>query len=172
MIESHMNWNTARPKFEDVEGKTVLVQHKHNQGWQFILGVDDRIYRQWFDGGFISCAILSTDDSVCEWNYDTEAKLYYPSCTEKGDGTFEFKVTLDCYKFCPHCGRPIKVITEPEVKTLFGISPEIEMVDSYSYQLTWSNLNKHQQIIVTMPTKQMLIDLWNDGYFATKMKGE
>jgi hypothetical protein len=107
--------------------------------------------------------ILSTDDSVCEWKKLDCGK--YQGC---GGQWSMF------YKFCPHCGCPIKVITEPEVMELDGVKPII--IETHNgWYVKWSyafgtNPVLDSAVLRTEPTKLEAITAWNA--FASKMKGE
>lgn len=171
MIYSHLNWNAEKPKFEDVEGKIVVVKNEGAMDIYFknMRINDSELFELSFNDHFVAYAILSTDDSVCEWHYDIDAKMYYPSCTENSEGEFEFKVMLDNYRFCPYCTRPIKVITEPEVMPFMGITPDIEFDNSPERWKIVAELTD----TITIKTdwsmdKESLIKSWNE--FCIKMK--
>lgn len=48
-------------------------------------------------------------NSVCEWKYDEDLCFYETSC---GNGQYftDGKVEQNKYKYCPFCGRKIKVV--------------------------------------------------------------
>ena len=169
---TNVNWNTVKPKFEDVEGKIVALE------WNYgVLDIGKIITIKHYENITWSeverYAILS-EGAVCEWTKvpDNGAGHQETSCNHDFYGGEAGNCEVPHFTYCPFCANPIHIVDELKPLPLLGIEPEIEMVDSYSYSLTWSNLRNHQQIKVIMPTKKMLIDLWNDGQFVKNLTGE
>jgi len=123
-MNTQVKWNTDKPKFEDVEGKSVVVKintaFPKKTALHFYSEVGRSDYLDFYNWDrFIAYAILSDEQEYCEYSL-TMHKVYNPSCNpemnidgEKG------------YKFCPHCGNPIKIIDELKPLPLMGIEPEI-----------------------------------------------
>jgi len=63
--ESKLNWSYDRPKFEDVEGKTIVCEYDYgsgDRGLQTVVGMTKRNYEQVFDNGFSHYAIIDTGE--------------------------------------------------------------------------------------------------------------
>ena len=154
---THVKWNTDKPKFEDVEGKTVLIWRTTGQ----LIGMDMDKHR--FDQNinneyFKAFTILSDETVYCEW---INKGAYWQGC----GGQWSL-----VYKFCPHCGNPIKVIDELKPLQLMGIEPVIQN-ESGGFYAMWYKLETEEKFVLkTYPTKREAIESWNS--LVKKLTGE
>ena len=154
---THVKWNTDKPKFEDVEGKTVLIWRTTGQ----LIGMDMDKHR--FDQNinneyFKAFTILSDETVYCEW---INKGAYWQGC----GGQWSL-----VYKFCPHCGNPIKVIDELKPLQLMGIEPVIQN-ESGGFYAMWYKLETEEKFVLkTYPTKREAIESWN--LLVKKLTGE
>jgi hypothetical protein len=154
---TQVKWNTDKPKFEDVEGKTVLIWRTTGQ----LIGMDMDKHR--FDQNinneyFKAFTILSDETVYCEW---INKGAYWQGC----GGQWSL-----VYKFCPHCGNPIKVIDELKPLQLMGIEPVIQN-ESGGFYAMWYKLETEEKFVLkTYPTKREAIESWN--LLVKKLTGE
>ncbi|MFA5154340.1 MAG: hypothetical protein WC554_17455 [Clostridia bacterium] len=169
---TQVKWNDREPSFEEIKGKLILVTWSKERT-PVATRIKTKTLFDEYDWRGVSFSILS-EGAVCEWTKvpDNGAGHQETSCNHDFYGGEAGNCEVPHFTYCPFCANPIHIVDELKPLPLLGIEPEIEMVDSYSYSLTWSNLRNHQQIKVIMPTKKMLIDLWNDGQFVKNLTGE
>jgi hypothetical protein len=162
---THVKWNTEKPKFGDVEGKYVLIQWTSSVGvvhreTHEIVSKNDMIV---FDDDppgvvFNYYAVLSDEPAYCEW---INKGAYWQGC----GGQWSL-----VYKFCPHCGNPIKVIDELKPLQLMGIEPVIQN-ESGGFYAMWYKLETEEKFVLkTYPTKREAIESWN--LLVKKLTGE
>ena len=155
---TQVKWNTEMPKFEDVENKITLVWWEDSQN---IVHTD--VLNNWsrdaFENNFkgmVKFTILSDEPVYCEW---VNRGTYWQGC----GGQWSL-----VYKFCPHCGLPIKVIDELKPLPLMGIEPVINVTFGI-YQCVWEN--NGDTIISLADTKKVhAIESWN--LLVKKLTGE
>lgn len=68
----------------------------------------DRNYNNW----------QPAEPETCEWTYDMHGKLYYTECGEAFQFSSGELSDTEWFKFCPFCGREIKVNEEEDDKEL------------------------------------------------------
>lgn len=129
-----IKWNTEKPKFEDVEGKDVLVKWRSKLGHvntDMLNGINRVQFVAWFDNDFIAYTILSEDEEVCEWVKSSHnLEVYDTSCGNLAMPHY------DDFIVCPICTRRIH-ITSPKPTPLMGMEPEIVTSESSGQDGVW-----------------------------------
>jgi hypothetical protein len=165
---TQVKWNEVKPKFEDVEGRYLVIKLGLSGVYQIPVvtrTIYDSILMQ---DKYSVYAILSDEPVYCEW-LDSRNGLYEPSCT-KG-----FRFTGDahlCYPYCPKCGLPIKVIDELKPLPLMGIEPKIEYSEGSDGHL-WTYQWRMNETIInsnSFYSKREAIESWNS--LVKKLTGE
>jgi hypothetical protein len=171
MNTTNLNWNTENPKFEDVEGKHILVEFKSCDGvmmqrYTAHLMPDEYLTYFGFGTELYRYTILNTEPKFCEWTKDDYKDGFDISCSDRLwiSGMFRYQD----FPICPYCGLLIKVITEPKVMEYRGMKPELSQVSDAWWKILWEYHT--ESYVFTNPSKVALIEAWNK--FATKMKGE
>ena len=155
---THVKWNTDKPFQNDVEGKLLLAKWYPDER----IGIKDfrsgsGLYWKDIDWSRLSgYSVLSDEPVYCEW---VNRGTYWQGC----GGQWSL-----VYKFCPHCGLPIKVIDELKPMTFMGIEPVINVTLGV-YQCVWEN--NGDTIISLADTKKVhAIESWNS--LVGKLTGE
>jgi hypothetical protein len=163
MNTTYVKWNTEKPKFEDVKGKWIFMEwinERHsNLQTDILMSNTQREFEANFEG-MVRYAILSDEPVYCEW---TNKGAYWQGC----GGQWSL-----VYKFCPHCGNPIKVIDELKPLPLMGIEPEIvcqEGSDGHLWKYQW-RLNETYITSDAFFSKREAIESWN--LLVKKLTGE
>jgi hypothetical protein len=156
---THVKWNTDKPFQNDVEGKLLLAKWYPDER----IGIKDfrsgsGLYWKDIDWSRLSgYSVLSDEPVYCEWTRLDSGYL-------QGCGG-QWKLF---YKFCPHCGLPIKVIEDEQPLPLMGIEPVINVTLGV-YQCVWEN--NGDTIISLADTKKVhAIESWNS--LVKKLTGE
>ena len=167
-----VKWNTDKPKFEDVEGKSVVVKKSMElpprMALRFYSEVTRSDYLDFYNFySFVAYAILTDEVEYCEWKKNILG-VYQGGCTSL---CIDFN---DWWKFCPHCGLPIKIVYETKPVLLDGIELEPKKyLDNSGFK------SKYYYAIVTddfyisgkiCDTENEAITTWNS--FVGRMGGE
>ena len=124
---TQVKWNTEKPKFEDVEGKTLVVRNDNFDHLKFFYSFDNIDYSVCTVGKFVAYAVLSDEQAVCEYKKvtlgDPEETFFMPQC----EGGY-LPLHFDQFSFCPHCGLPIHIVDELKPLPLMGIEPRFEHI--------------------------------------------
>jgi hypothetical protein len=170
---THIRWNTDKPKFEDVKGKYIIVEYEDGAHSHLTFIETEKTYRDLIVNNPIlsnfkkySVVDFSDEPVYCEW---VNRGTYWQGC----GGQWSL-----VYKFCPHCGLPIKVIDELKPLQLMGIEPKVHtgMADDW-VEIEWTategnsyfaHITEYYRII--RPTKREAIESWNS--LVGKLTGE
>jgi hypothetical protein len=159
---TQVKWNTDKPFQNDVEGKLLLAKWYPDER----IGIKDfrsgsGLYWKDIDWSRLSgYSVLSDEPVYCEW---VDKGTYWQGC----GGQWSL-----VYKFCPHCGLPIKVIDELKPLQLMGIEPEIvcqEGSDGHLWKYQW-RLNETYITSDAFFSKREAIESWNS--LVKKLTGE
>jgi hypothetical protein len=166
MIESHLNWNTKKPKLEDVEGKMVIVECRvpYTTSMVFCASVYNGFYNQYFGVNFVSFSVLSTNDRMCEWNVtNTGENKKIAWC----HGTYKFPMEyIANFQVCPICGNKVRVVDAvPAPLSIAGIPISITY-NTPDNAVQWGFATRQDAENAARTIESLLSDL------ATKMKGE
>jgi hypothetical protein len=171
---THVKWNTDKPKFEDVEGKIVIVEWAHiakeMDSFKFYdIGSFERV--NWKN--VKCCAVLSDEPVYCEWTRlpDSSGITHFFCGCNKSD-------VLQIGKHCQFCGNPIYIVDELKPLPLMGIEPKVHtgMADDW-VEIEWTategnsyfaHITEYYRII--RPTKREAIESWN--LLVKKLTGE
>jgi len=185
-MKTIVKWNTDIPSFDSVAGKRIIVEyrdefHQHKKATDSL--TPDQ-YRVWFGFGAVDIryAILTDEVEYCEWANENigNSERLFPGCVKKVMQYMEWKSDVDNmeYKYCPHCGNPIKIIEEVKPMELDGVKPKIHagMADGWvEIECTVTENNPGLKHIrecyrIIRPTKNEAITAWNA--FVSRMGGE
>ena len=168
-MNTYVKWNTEKPKFEEVEGKRVLVRHRFvgvGHEIEFIDGVNRALFETWFDDELIAYAILSDEQPTCEWER-IETEGICKSHTGRVDLGY-----FNLWKVCPECTRPIHIVEEVKPLPLMGIEPHIHENDVHGELIWYYHFQGNGAIIDSegYTTKREAIESWNS--LVGKLTGE
>jgi hypothetical protein len=172
---TNVNWNTVKPKFEDVEGKIVALE------WNYgVLDIGKIITIKHYENITWSeverYAILS-EGAVCEWTKvpDNGAGHQETSCNHDFYGGEAGNCEVPHFTYCPFCANPIHIVDELKPLPLMGIEPILERSISGHYFYRWNGVNNPDpfQWEYTTPvfnTEREAIESWNS--LVGKLTGE
>jgi len=169
MIESHLYWNGKMPTLPEVKDKIVIVEYSDGalsipKKIETAANYHDLIANSPILSDFKRIAILSTDDSLCEWTKEPGiiTESYHTSCD-----CYSMPYSND-YQVCPVCTRPIKLITEPEVPAPLSIAgiPISITYNTPDNAVQWGFATRQDAEKAARKIESLL------NAFATKMKGE
>jgi len=150
MNTTQINWNTEKPKFEEVEGKQVIVKWMcaGSEEVDGCISTGFGFYEAYFDNNFLAYAILTEEPKYCEWTI------------RENDFRSECGIVFEsAHKYCGHCGKPIKIIEELKPKEYKGKLPKIIETPGY-YVADWCIPGEIHQF--DAETKDAVIKKWND----------
>ena len=161
---TQVKWNTDKLKFEEMEGKRVIINNKHYGIYvRFILNNDDYIAA--FCEGFVGFSILSDEQQTCEWTKEPVivTESYRTSCD-----CYSMPYSTD-YKVCPVCTLPIHIVDELKPLPLMGIEPEKEKTGDFTYYIIYLGSGSIIRSVASTNDREA-VESWNS--LVKKLTGE
>ena len=162
-MNTYVTFSKQKPKFKNVKGKYGFVIDKDDLLHSGVQEIDNVFYSLWIEDNevFGLIGILSDEQSVCEWEKNI-LDQYQGGCTSL---VVEYS---DWWKFCPFCGRLIKVVDELKPLPLMGIEQELRGTTG-KY---WCEINIDDATVSSKSekTKREAIESWNS--LVGKLTGE
>ena len=164
---TQVKWNTGKPRFEDVEGKIVIVEWGHTAAKEMdsFKFFDVLSFERVNWKNVKSYAILSDEQQACCccWIRLPDAS----GIEQYAVPDHQVSMLKPLGNFCPHCGLPIHIVDELKPLPLMGIEPTLVQIDTFWY-LTWSKTGEFYQF--SGLDKNKIFESWNS--FVGKLTSE
>jgi hypothetical protein len=160
--DSHLNWSSEKPTFEEVKDKIICLVRENKTPVCLRIPNETGFYA-WIDSSFIRYAIISTEEKYCEWE-----KILSTGMTKEPHHNTLFG-TYNKIEYCPFCGLPIKAVEQEKPLLFAGKAPDLCLHDRGWYYV-WSNGDGSFIHSKYLQSEQDAIAAWNK--FVKKLEKE